>query len=102
MTVNLAWTPEAVRIVAEALFGPTWQSRLADAISEQGPVAFPTVRIRHWYLEKNSRPIPAWLQSRLAGIFMTALVLHDEARAVAVRELTIRRGATDWPDTFLP
>lgn len=101
MTADLPWTPESVRTVAEALYGPIWQARLAEAISEAGPIRFPSVRVRHWYLEKNHRPIPHWLQPLLTQIFMNALVAHDKARAIAIGELKLRRGATYWPDDLM-
>lgn len=102
MTKNEPWTPDSVALVAEALLGPTWQSRLAVAITVMTGVEFPSVRIRHWFLEKNSRPIPGWLQPKLAEIFMPALLAHDLDREVAVRELRLRRGATNWPEGVSP
>ena len=90
MTPYEPWTPASVREVAVALFGPTWQTLLADAITEATGLTFTTVRIRHWYLSKNRRPIPGWLQDRLTPIFVEALLAHDRARDIAVRELNLR------------
>lgn len=100
MTRKEAWTPEAVRTVAQALYGPTWQTRLAVAVSVDRTTKFPPVRVRQWFLENNCRPIPAWLQERLSAIFMEALWAHDCARTIAVRELALRRGDTPWPVGF--
>lgn len=86
------WTPAAVKIVARALMGPTWQTRLADAIQDVSGRKFEPVRVRHWYLENNSRPIPEWVHRELTGVFLAALEAHDDERDVAAREIRKRTG----------
>lgn len=81
MTRNEPWTPDSVRAVAESLFVPTWQTRLAEAISNATGMTFSAVRVRHWYLERNGRPIPGWLQQQLAPIFMEALLAQSSGRS---------------------
>lgn len=86
------WDKASIRIVAEALFGSTWQARLAEQLSDHSPGAFPTVRVRQWYLEKNGRPVPDWAQRALTEIFLAALERLDERRDVAAEELAKRLG----------
>lgn len=90
--IDPTWTPEAVKTVARALLGTAWQKRLADAIQHASGRKFEPVRVRHWYLESNSRPIPEWVDRELTDVFLAALEAHDDERDVAAREIRKRTG----------
>jgi len=92
------WTPEAAKITAEAVYGAaTWQTRLAEDVAALTGAPFTSGRVRQWFFEKNSRPIPHWVRERLTELFLHALARMDAARERAVDEIAQRHG---WRPTY--
>lgn len=90
--MSVEWTPETLKVVAQALYGTTWQSGLAADLQDFTRSKFRSIRVRQWFLEKNRRPIPGWVQDNLDEVFLNALRRYDDARDVAATEIAKRLG----------
>ncbi len=70
-------TPDLLRQVGEALYGPRWQSDLARELSVDGSL------MRRWI--SGDRPIPSWVRSSL----VEAIGRHQRALGDALGLLDV-------------
>lgn len=59
---------EAVAAVGSRVYGPMWQTPLAEAISAATGRSFGRARVSQWFQETTPKPVPAWVLEILPAI----------------------------------